>query len=93
MGSKLLATVAIYDTLVTPSKLLRLEFEAESDLEMPLVWIRAQSLLYMWGVRCSGKIVNPTLTRANLESKISLLRETRFQNQYTLIKEVVERNM
>ena len=93
MGTKLLSTIAVYDPLVTPSKLLRLEFETETAMEMPLVWVTAQSLLYMWGVRCSGKIVNSNLTKASLESKISLLRETRFRNEYTLIKEVVENNL
>ena len=92
-GGWLLSKIAVHDPSVTPSKLLRLEFEAEPSLEMPLVWITAQTLLYMWAVRCSGKIVNYNLTRATLESKISLLRETRFGNEYALIKEVVESDM
>ena len=64
----------VHDPLVTPSKLLRLDFQSEASMEMPLVGITSQLLLYMWGVRCTGKIVDATLTRANLESKISLLR-------------------
>jgi hypothetical protein len=93
MGEKLLSTLAVHDPSVTPNKVLRLEFECETSMEMPLVWITAQTLFYMWGVRCSGKIVDSTLTRATLESKISLLRETRFQNEYTLINDLVESNM
>ena len=70
VGGKLLSTLAQFDSDVTPDKLLRLEFECEPDLEMPLVWVTAQTLAYMWSIRCSGKIVDPTLTRASLESKL-----------------------
>ena len=73
--------------------LLLLDFEAEANAKMALVWVTAQSLLYMRGIRCNGKIVNPTFTRAALESKICFLRETRFKNEFTLIKEIVENNM
>ena len=74
IGYWLLSTIGVYDSTVTPSKLLMLEFEVE-------VWISAHTLLYMWGVRFSGKTVNLYLTRAALESKISLLWETRFCNE------------
>ena len=90
MGSKLISLISNHDPLITPSKLLILDFEAEANVEMALVWVTAQTLLYMWGIRCNGKIVNPTLTRAALESKICLLRETRFRNEHTIIKEMVE---
>ena len=89
MGGKLLSAISPHYPLITLSKLLRLDFEAEPAMEMPLVWVTAHTLQYMWGVRCSGKTVNPLLTRASLESKISLLRETRFQNEHTLVKQVV----
>ena len=93
MGEKLLSAISLHDPLINPSKLLRLEFEAEPAMEMPLVWVTAHTLLYMRGVRSSAKTVNPLLTRASLESKISLLRETRFKNEYTLIKQVVDNSM
>ena len=93
VGGKLLSTLAQFDSDVTPDKLLRLEFECEPDLEMPLVWVTAQTLAYMWSIRCSGKTVDPTLTRASLETKISLLRETRFTNEHVLIREIIENNM
>ena len=86
MGSKLISLISNHDPLITPSKLLILDFEAEANVEVALVWVTAQTLLYMWGIRCNGKIVNPTLTRAALESKICLLRETRFRNENTIIK-------
>ena len=82
-----------HDPAVTAAKLLRLEFECEDSVEMPLVWTIAHTLLYMWGVRASGKTVNRILTRAVIESKISILRETRYQNDHLVIKNLVDSNL
>ena len=38
------------DPSVTASKLLKLEIIAGETAEMPIIWITAQVLLYMWGV-------------------------------------------
>ena len=58
-----------------------------------MVWIIAQTLLYLWRMRADGKIASLILTRAELESKISLLRETRYQNEYNLMKEMLVANL
>ena len=76
VGTLLLNMVRVHDPAVTPQKLLRLEFQCNADDEMPLVWVLSLTLLYMWSTRLGGKIVNRILTRAVLESKISILRET-----------------
>ena len=86
----MLSMARLHDPTVTANKLLRLDFQCDESVEMPLVWILSQTLLYMWGVRASGKIVDRTLTRAVLESKISFLRETRYQNENIIIREIVE---
>ena len=83
----------LYDPTISPASLLRLEFAAEESDEMPLVWLAAHTLLYMWGVRSSGKTVGKFETRATLENKISLLRETRHKNEYELIKNIFEQNL
>ena len=88
-----LDAVKAFDPEVTPTRLLRLEFQADESIEMALVWLIAHTLLYLWGIRASGKVVERFLTRASLESKISLLRETRFVNETTLIGELVEQYM
>ena len=93
VGRWLLSIVRKKDQTVTASKLLKLEIVSEEPAEMPIVWISAQTLLYMWGVRASGKIVSLILTRATLESKISILRETRYTNEHTIIKELIENIM
>ena len=86
----MLSMVRLHDPAVTMNKLLRLKFQCEESVEMPLVWILSQTLLYMWGVRAAGKIVNSNLARADLETKISLLRETRFQNEHETLREMFD---
>ena len=90
VGSWLLSLVKQHDQSATAERLVKLEFEAEESTEMPLVWILSQTLLYMWGVRASGKTVSLIITRAILESKISLLRETRHRNEHLVNLEILE---
>ena len=90
VGSWLLSLARRWDPNTSAQKLLMLEFICEPSHEMPMVWLLGQSLLYMWGVRAAGKIVNSNLARANLESKISLLRETRFQNEHETLREIFD---
>ena len=90
VGRSLLQAIRLHDPAVTPAGLLRLEFTAEEANEMPIVWVTAQTLLYMWGVRQNGRIVDLFTTRTVLETKINLLRETRFRNEHACIKEIVE---
>ena len=89
VGNWLLSLVRHHDNTLSAAKLIKLMFAAEDSAEMPLVWITAQTLLYVWGVRASGKTVTLVLTRAMLESNISLLRETRFRNEQTLLNESI----
>ena len=91
VGRALLSAVRLYVPDITPSALLRLEFPEQGDMEMPIVWISAQTLLYMWGVRQSGKVVNLIITRSILESKINLLRKTRYSQEQVLIKEIFDK--
>ena len=84
------AKVRHHDPAVSVAKLIKLEFFCEDAAEMPLIWLTAQTLLYMWGVRASGKIVSLMMTRAVLESKISLLRETRYSNEQILMNEYLD---
>ena len=93
IGSWLLNIFKVYDPSVSPASLLRLEFVAEEAMEMPLVWLAAQTLLHMWSVRSGGKTVKKYETRATLENKISLLRETRLNNEYELLKNIFDQNL
>ena len=60
---------------------------------MPIIWVTAQTLPYMWGVRINGKVVDLFVTRSVLETKINLLRETRYKNEITIIQEILEKLM
>ena len=68
VGRSLPSSIRHYAPGVTPAGLLKLDFEEQGDREMPVVWFVAQTLLYMWGVRRSGKFVDLTITRAHLEA-------------------------
>ena len=90
VGGSLLTAIKQHEPAVTPSGLLRLEFPEEGDKELPLVWITAHTLLYMWTTRVSGRVVDLYLTRSMLETKVNLLRETRYANEVNLINEMLE---
>ena len=91
VGRCLLSTLRHYVPGLTPAGVLKLDFEEQGDMEMPVVWFVAQTLLYMWGVRKSGKIVDLIVTRAHLESRINLLRETRHSNHQVTLREIFVR--
>ena len=93
VGRSLLSAVKLYDLNACPTSLLHLEFEADGANEMPLVWVTGQVLLYMWGIRASGKVVDLFVTRSVLESRVNLLRETRFRNETTIIQEIFDKIM
>ena len=92
VGGWLLALLRQQDQTLTPSRLLRLEFSIDEEREMPMVWITGHVLLIIWKTRVSGKIVNLLNTRAALESKISLLRETRYLSQHQMINQIYVSN-
>ena len=60
-------------------QILRLGFdEMPEDLRLPVIWFSAALLLALWNSRCSDTRVRTCDIRAEIESKVSLLRETRF---------------
>ena len=87
VGRSLLSAVRQHDPSVTAAGLLRLEFQDDGDNELPLVWVAAQTLLYLWTSRVSGRVVDLYVTRSILETKGSLLSETKFTNHRILIND------
>ena len=73
-------TLSQYQPTISTEAALRLEFSVEDDLELPLVWITAATLLSIWEQRKVGSKVQPYLTRAQLEAKVNILRDTRLSN-------------
>ena len=64
VGRWLLAMLRQQDPSLSAAGLLRLEMNVDESLEMPIVWLAAQALTYMWKIRCSGKVVNMLTTRS-----------------------------
>ena len=82
----LLTLLGSYIQNVTPERILTLDLDIESHMELPLVWIIASTLSSIWLQRQEGKVC-PARTRAQLEAKCRLLREGKgpsFQNAFTL---------
>ena len=90
--SWLLSLVKQYDPSASRQRILKLEFEATDATEMPLVWLAANTFLLIWGARMNGNSASLITTRAKLERKISLLRETRYGNENLMLEEMLTRN-
>ena len=80
-GAGTLLTSVIRESFpdVSLEQILRLGFdEMPEDLELPVIWFSAAFLLALWNRRCSSTRVRTYDIGAETESKVSLLRETRF---------------
>ena len=82
----LLSLLSSYTPNVTPERVLTLDLDIESHMELPLLWIIAPVLSSIWAQRQEGRVY-PATTRAQLEAKCRLLREGKgasFQNAFAL---------
>ena len=66
VGSNLLEMLRHHQPTLTTAALLRLELEVEEDLELPLVWLTAATLMSIWDQRKEASKVQPHLTRSQL---------------------------
>ena len=57
---------------------LQLDLGVEASKELATVFWLSVGFLTIWNLRTTGKRIEHYLVRAELESKINLLRETRF---------------
>ena len=63
---------------ITMGQIVQLEFSGlEEDMEFPVVWFTAAFLLAVWERRSASTKFKMYEIRAEIEAKISLLRETR----------------
>ena len=82
----LIKVLKSYDLEVTPSKVLTLDVNLESHMEIPLVGIIATTLSTIWTQRQKGSVC-AAKTRAQLKARCRMLREgnsTTLQNAATL---------
>ena len=87
VGVKLLEIVQGLAPAPDAQALLWLEVHAEEDLELPLVWLIATIFQSMWKLRETKNKVEPYLVRAELEAKVNMLRETRFNTKVAKLEE------
>ena len=90
MGNQVLTVCQTYCPGITPSQVLRLELHVDQSIETPIVWIVAQLLMNIWEARVKGKMADLFRTRSELESKVNLLRETRYNNLSLIIAEMLD---
>ena len=89
VGHRMISCVREVAPSVTIESALRLDFDVEEDMELPLVWLIATVSLEIWKLRVDKSRVRLYDIRAQLEAKINLLRETRFSNSAILLDQFV----
>ena len=77
VGQAVFDCIASNTTGLTEEQALRLDFALEDQLEFPATWILGNTFLKIWEIRCANKHPELYTVRADLEAKVSLLRETR----------------
>ena len=77
---------------INMDKIMRLEFEELSeDMELPVVWFSAAFLLAIWERRSGNTRIRSYEIRAEIEGKISLLRETSYNHHVENLRFLCER--
>ena len=89
VGENLMNVVRQYQPNLSLDAALRLEVDVDDELELPLVWLCAATLLSIWDQRNANLRVQPYLTRAELEAKVNLLRETRMSSNVNVLKQLI----
>jgi len=83
----LVQAILPYDSTITPRRLLTLEYDVyDDDLELPITWVTAETLQEIWN---SGKRVRLYTIRAEMESKVAMMRKTRHKESSQLILEII----
>ena len=86
----LVQAILPYDSTITPRRLLTLEYDvSDEDLELPITWVTAETLQQIWNSRTSGKRVRLYTIRAEMESKVAMMRKTRHKESSQLILEII----
>ena len=89
VGTQVLNLCQTFCPGITPSQVLRLELHVDQTEETPIVWVVTQFLMNIWEARVKGKMADLFKVRSDLESKVNLLRETRYNNMSLVITEML----
>ena len=89
-GTILMKFLKKYMPRLTSSQALLLALDVDASLEFPVVWVISNFLSNIWNFRSEKKQVRLYKIRADLESRASLLRETRYLNEGQIILEMLQ---
>ena len=89
VGHRMMSCVREFAPRVGIESALRMDFDVEDDIELPLVWLIATVSLEIWKLRVDKSRVQLYDVRSQLEAKINLLRETRFTSSTILLDQFV----
>ena len=81
--------ISLSQPIPNMSKVLTLNFEMEDQMEFPLVWLTSNFLKKIWDLRKEKKRCDLFRVRADLEAKVSLLRESRFSESAIIISQLL----
>ena len=91
VGQRVMRCLRNYVPDIDVEAALRLNFQVEEELQLPLVCLMASVLLSVWNLRMKKSRIQLYEIRAQLEAKINLLRETRHSNTATVLDQFVAR--
>ena len=87
---RIIQSLLAIDRTLTPEKLLRLEINIDDDdMELPTIWYITAKLFHIWSCRVTNKRAKLYTIRAEVESRVALLRETRFRASADKIIELI----
>ena len=89
ISQALMDTLSISQPNLSPSKVLTLSFEVEEEMELPVVWLTTNILQKIWDFRKEKKRCDLVRVRADLEARVSLLRESRFSEPAAIISQML----
>ena len=89
VGMALLDTLSNFQSNLSQSDLLTLNFNVEDQIELPMVWMVSKVLQKIWDIRKEKKKCELVQVRAVLEAKVSLLRETRHKESAGIISQML----
>ena len=92
VGEALLRVVEEYVPNISPPAVLCLDLPGlPVDLELPIITLISTILSDIWKSRMTRSRMTLYDTRAKLEARCSLLRETRFKDQAPLLAEIINK--
>ena len=90
VGASIFSCIARYVPGISVEEAVSLDFMVDEDDELPLVWSLAVAWHALWNLRLNKTRPQLYLVRAEMEAKVSLLRECRrFSNAIAVIDTII----